>query len=238
MPLKQKDAIVASNGMIPQCIGIILDGNRRWAQNKGVSIFEGHKAGSEKLKEVFSWVKDAGVKTLIVYAFSTENWGRSPEEVSDLLNLFRNAIKNEMDSFKDASTRIRFVGDIQKFPKDLQDMIVSVEEETKSNIGVTLVVCLSYGGRAEILNATEKLLKEGRTSVSEADFEKHLWTAGISDPDMIIRTGGEKRLSGFLTWQSVYSELFFADTLWPDFSKKEFEKMIAEFSERERRHGK
>ena len=224
--------------MIPQCIGIILDGNRSWARKKDLSVFEGHKAGFEKLKEVFLWVKDAGIKTLIVYAFSTENWNRKPEEVSGLLNLFRNALQNEMNSFKEAGARIRCVGDIQKFSKDLQNMIARVEEETKHNTGVTLAVCLSYGGRAEILNATEKLLKEIKETVAEAEFEKHLWTAGIPDPDMIIRPGGEKRLSGFLTWQSVYSELFFSDTLWPDFSKNEFETLLKEFKERERRRGK
>ncbi|MAG12725.1 di-trans,poly-cis-decaprenylcistransferase [bacterium] len=224
--------------MIPKCIGIILDGNRRWAREKGVPSVKGHEAGYKRLKEVFSWVKDAGAKTLIVYAFSTENWNRKQEEVAYLLTLFRDAVKNEMDSFKDAGARIRFAGDIKRFPKDLQQSIVEVEDETKENTEITLVICFSYGGRTEILHVAEELVKTGEVPVSEEAFEKHLWTAGVPDPDMIIRTGGEKRLSGFLAWQSVYSELFFTDTLWPDFSKDEFEVMIQEFGERERRQGK
>jgi len=226
--------------MIPKCIGIILDGNRRWARKKNLPLVHGHKAGYEKLKEAFTWTKDANIKTLIVYAFSTENWDRKPEEVSYLLNLFKNAIKNEMNSFKEAGTRIRFVGDLKRFPKDLQQSISTVEKDTKENKKITLVICFSYGGRAEILQAVYEVARSerGKEHISEEEFAKHLWTAGIPDPDMIIRPGGEKRLSGFLTWQSVYSELFFTDTLWPDFSKQEFENMLSEFANRERRRGK
>jgi len=226
--------------MAPKCIGIILDGNRRWARKKNLPLVHGHKAGYEKLKEAFTWIKDANIKTLIVYAFSTENWDRKPEEVSYLLNLFKNAIKNEINSFKEAGARIRFVGDLKRFPKDLQQSISTVENETKENKEITLVICFSYSGRAEILHASYEIARSerGKEPISEEEFSKHLWTANIPDPDMIIRPGGEKRLSGFLTWQSVYSELFFTDTLWPDFSKQEFENMLSEFANRERRRGK
>ncbi len=224
--------------MIPKCIGIILDGNRRWAKERGLSTLKGHEAGAKKIKEVFSWVKDAGVSALIVYAFSTENWNRMPDEVLALLNLFRNIFEKEMGSFKEAGAKIRVAGDIKRFPEDLQKSISKIENETKNNTGVTFVICLSYGGRAEIVHAVNEFLQKGSTSISENEFEKHLWTEGVPDPDMIIRPGGEKRLSGFLTWQSVYSELFFTDTLWPAFSKEEFDAMIAEFGARERRHGK
>ncbi len=223
---------------IPICVGIIMDGNRRWAKAKGLLTSDGHNAGYKKLQELAVWATEAGIRHVILYAMSTENWNRKKEEIDAVTDIFRTAFKKELDKITRDGIRIKFIGQRERFTADLQALMENAEKETAHNTVCNFIIALSYGGRAEILNATEKLLKEGKTSISEADFEKNLWTAGIPDPDMIIRPGGEKRLSGFLTWQSVYSELFFTDTLWPDFSKQEFEKMLAEFNERERRHGK
>lgn len=223
---------------IPQSIGIILDGNRRWARARGIPKYKGHEAGYAKLKEVISWVKDIGSQALTIYAFSTENWSREEEEVSHLMSLFKHALESDLVNLGKENIKIRFAGDVKRFPRDMQKMINAIEEKTRKNDGLLFVVCLSYGGRAEILHVAEKLVRGGKAPISEAMFEKYLWSAGVPDPDMIIRPGGEKRLSGFLTWQSVYSELFFTDTLWPDFSRQEFEKMIAEFNEREQNRGK
>lgn len=226
--------------MIPKCIGIIMDGNRRWAKREGLPAHEGHKKGYERLKEVSSWAKEAGVESLIFYAFSTENWNRTGKEVSYLMDLFRTVLKNEIGILAGENARVRFLGTRERFSPDIRILMEEAEKETAGEKKFTLGIALSYGGRAEIVAAAEKLCESrgGRNGSTEKDFEKHLWTAGISDPDIIIRTGGEKRLSGFLTWQSVYSEIFFEDMYWPDFSKEDFTRILKEFNERERRHGK
>ncbi|MBI2047928.1 MAG: di-trans,poly-cis-decaprenylcistransferase [Parcubacteria group bacterium] len=225
--------------MTPQCIGIIMDGNRRWAKSHGFSTYEGHKKGYEKLKDVVGWAKEAGTHSLIVYAFSTENWNRTKEEVSYLMDLFRTVLKDEVHVLAGEFTRVRFLGTKHRFSPDIRTMMEEVEEKTKTETKFTLGVALSYGGRAEILAAAEALcsMENSQKEITEENFSKYLWTAGMSDPDIIIRTGGERRLSNFLPWQSVYTELFFVDTLWPDFSKEEFEEILKEFSERERRRG-
>ena len=222
---------------IPKCIGIILDGNRRWAKAKGLPTLEGHRKGYEKVKDVMNWAKEAGVPFVIAYAFSTENWKRVPEEVSYLLGLFRETLTTKLEELRREGFKVRCIGDLSRFSPELQELMHAAEEKTKSCTGPTLVLALSYGGRAEILQAAERVAQDGRQKLSEADFSSYLWTHDIPDPDLIIRTGGEKRLSGFLTWQSVYSELFFIDTYLPDFSKQEFQAILAEFGTRERRMG-
>ena len=222
----------------PKCIGMIMDGNRRWAKEHSLSSVEGHKFGYEKLKEVAEWVKEVGIRNLIVYAFSTENWNRSKEEVSCLVDLLKKVLSEQIDEFNEKKTKLIFAGDISRFSRDIQELIRSAEEKTKDNEENTLVICLSYGGRAEIMSAVNNLLKEGKSSINEEEFSRALWTKNIPDPDLIIRTGGEERLSGFLPWQSVYSELFFSKTYWPAFSKEEFLEVLKEFSSRERRRGK
>jgi undecaprenyl diphosphate synthase len=222
----------------PKCIGMIMDGNRRWAKENSLSSVEGHKFGYEKLKEVAEWVKEVGIRNLIVYAFSTENWNRSKEEVSCLVDLLKKVLSEQIDEFNEKKTKLIFAGDISRFSRDIQELIRSAEEKTKDNEENTLVICLSYGGRAEIMSAVNNLLKEGKSSINEEEFSRALWTKNIPDPDLIIRTGGEERLSGFLPWQSVYSELFFSKTYWPAFSKEEFLEVLKEFSSRERRRGK
>lgn len=216
-----------------------MDGNRRFAKEQGKSALEGHKAGFEKLKEVLRWAKDAGVGHVVAYAFSSENWSRAASEVSYLLDLMRLALQKEFDDFKKEGGILHCVGDVSRFPEDLQKLIQKAEEETASNSGPHLYLALSYGGRAEIVHAVKRIVKENPKpeEVTEEYFAKHLFTQGMPDPDLIIRTSGEKRLSGFLPWQSVYSELFFVDTYWPAFSKEEFEAILREYGERERRFG-
>ncbi len=219
------------------CVGIILDGNRRWAKAKGLSKLEGHRAGTETLNNTVRFVQDSGVKHLIVYAFSTENWNREPTEVTYLMDLFRTSIQKEAKELGKEGVRIRFVGQRERFSTGLQQSMHDIEKETAQNNAMTLWVCLSYGGRAEIIAATRAIIVSGE-EITEKSLARHLWTAEMPEPDIIIRTGGEKRLSGFLPWQSVYSELFFSDTLWPDFKKEEFDSILTEFALRERRHGK
>lgn len=214
-----------------------MDGNRRWAKEHGLPTLEGHRRGAKKLKEVIGWSKDEGVSNLTVYAFSTENWNRSPEEVSYLMDIFHDFIESELSEIKKEDIRIFFPGDRSRFPKSLQELMAKVEKETEENEKLTLSIAMSYGGRAELVNATNNLIESG-IKITEEDIQKELWTSPVPDPDIIIRTGGEHRLSGFLTWQSVYSELFFVDTYWPAFSREEFSSILSEYGERDRRHGK
>lgn len=226
------------NSGVPACIGIIMDGNRRFAKEKGLSLLDGHKAGYEKLKEVVRWTKEAGVTCVIAYAFSTENWKRAPEEVSYLLELFKNALTREFDELKKENVRLRFIGDLSRFPKDLQELISKAEKDTAQHKNMTLALAVSYGGKAEIMNAVKKVLADKPETITETDFAKYLWTHDIPDPDLIIRTSGEMRLSNFLLWQGAYSELFFTKTKWPDFSKEELHAILKEYNGRERRGGK
>lgn len=214
-----------------------MDGNRRWAKERGLPSVEGHQAGYEKLKEVVSWGKELGVSNLIFYTFSTENWRRSEEEISYLMRILKTALQNELNELSKENVRVRFMGELERFSPDLQELFVKTEAQTSMNTGGTVVFALSYGGRAEILSGIQKALSSGKASVTEQEFSDSLWSADIPDPDIIIRTGGEKRLSNFLPWQSIYSELFFSDSKWPDFTKEELETILTEFSQRERRRG-
>lgn len=209
----------------PSCVGIILDGNRRWARARGLSTFEGHRVGMEKVKEVTRFVRDSGIAHLAVFAFSTENWNRKAEEVSYLMDLFYEMIQKEIQELGKEGVRVRFVGQRERFSALLQQGMNEVEKETQRNKAITLWVCLSYGGHAEIVAAANAAAESGE--ITEDSLAKHLWTTEMPDPDIIIRTSGEKRLSGFLTWRSVYSELFFTDTKWPDFTKEEFDSILA-----------
>jgi len=222
---------------LPVCVGIIMDGNRRWAKQHKLPVFAGHNAGYKKLKEVVLWGKEEGIKTIIVYAFSTENWNRSEKEVNALMKLFEGMLI-EKEDFRKNDVKVTFIGQKDRFRDSIKQGISVWEHETKNCKAVNLVVAISYGGRAEVLNAVNNLLSSKKSSVSEEEFSKNLWTAGIVDPDIVIRTGGEKRLSNFLPWQSVYSELFFVDTFWPAFTKKEFKYIIDEYKKREKREGK
>src|SRR3989338_2650842 len=222
----------------PQCIGIILDGNRRFAKANNLPTLEGHRRGLEKVKDIMGWARKAEVPFVVAYAFSTENWNRAQEEVSYLMGLFKEMLTQKLADFKKEGFRVRCIGDLSRFSPKLQTPMPKAEEETEHRPGPTLVLALSYGGRAEILQAASRVAAEGKTKITEKEFSSYLWSNGIPDPDIIIRTGGDKRLSGFLPWQSVYSELFFVDTLLPDFSESEFQNILTEFKGRERRMGK
>lgn len=222
-----------------RCIGFIMDGNRRWAKEQGLSPEEGHKKGYEKLNDVVRWAREARIPHIVVYAFSTENWQRSEKEVGYLMQIFKFILENEVEKMMQDGVRVRFVGELSRFSPDMQEMMVRVEARgAEMECDITLHLALSYGGRTEIISVVNRLLEEGKKSVSEEEFSRLLWTGDMPNPDLIVRTGGEKRLSNFLPWQSVYSELFFSDTKWPDFTKEEFESILSEFAARERRHGK
>lgn len=214
-----------------------MDGNRRYARDRGMPTLAGHKAGYEKLKEVTRWTYNAGIPYLIVYAFSTENWKRDQSEVNYLFDLLRFVVKNEVSTMKKEGIRMRFIGEISRLPEDIQKGIKKTEEETKDG-KMTLVIALSYGGRSEIINAVKNIVNEGKGEVTEESFGKYLWTHDIPDPDMIIRTSGEQRLSNFLLWQGAYSELFFTKTYWPAFTEEEYKNLISEFGTRRRRMGR
>ncbi len=222
----------------PICIGIILDGNRRWAKKNGLQALMGHREGL--LKTYTTIARHAlkrGVKHLTVYMFSTENWNRSEEEVSYLMDLFREAAKGQLQELLKENIRVRFIGQRERFAPDLQELMHTIETDSAKKDGMTAWIGLSYGGRAEIIAAARELAATGK-EITEESLRAHMWSAEMPDPDIIIRTGGEKRLSNFLPWQSVYSELFFSDTYWPDFTPEEFDAMLAEFATRERRNGK
>jgi undecaprenyl diphosphate synthase len=224
-----------------KCIGIIMDGNRRWAKNNGKMSFEGHKEGYRKLKEVLGWIKEKGIDEAVVYAFSTENWKRAEEEVGSLMKLLSFALSNEIDSLLQQGVRLKFAGDISRLPESLQKDVKNAELKTEKNGPLTLTVALSYGGRADILQAVKRvsqLPKADILSLDEKTFGKYLWTGEMNDPDLIIRTGGEIRVSNFILYQCAYSEFFFTKTLWPDFSHDEFEQILREFSERKRNCGR
>jgi len=217
-----------------------MDGNRRWAKNKGMLALKGHHAGGEKLKEVVRWVRDADIKHVIFYAFSTENWNRSEEEVSYLLNLIAEFLQKEFENFHKEGGVLHCVGDISRFSLVLQKILKDVEEKTKDNSGPHIYLALNYGGRQEILSAVKKIVAENpkQEDITEEYLAKYLQTGDMPDPDIIIRTSGEMRIIISGPWQGVYSELFFTPAMWPDFSKEEFLKILEEYGERDRRHGK
>lgn len=217
---------------VPQSVGVIVDGNRRWAKKEGLPTFEGHRAGYKKLKLFVDWAAESGIKFITAYVFSTENWNRPTAEVNFLLDLLEFVLSKELAEFKSKNVRIKVIGDTTLFSHKLQELIKKAVEETAENSGITVALALSYGGREELRQAAERKAKYG------GKFEDYLWTRGIPDPDMIIRTSGEMRLSNFLPWQSVYSELFFVNTLWPDLKKEEFLAVLEEYKSRQRRFGK
>lgn len=215
-----------------------MDGNRRWARERGLPVFEGHAQGYKKLQEVLRFVRDAGIPHTAVYAFSSENWHRSEKEVGYLMKLFHSILEKETEKMIEDRIRVCFVGDRTKFSDELQSMMASMEEATAKKYDLTMHLLMSYGGRAEIVATANALFSEGVTTITEDAFSKKLQEHSTPDPDLIIRTGGEQRLSNFLPWQSVYSELMFTSTKWPDFSRDEFDTMLKDFAQRERRHGR
>lgn len=218
-------------------IGVIMDGNRRWAKEQGLPTIKGHKAGADKLKEVVRWSKEIGIKHITAYAFSTENWNRTEEEVSYLMGLMKHFFTTEIKELEKEGAHIRFIGDRERFASDIQEILNNVEERTKDNKVIEIVIALSYGGRSEILHAVQSMMSEEVIEITEEEFSKHLWTRGTPDPELIIRTGGKIRTSNFLPWQSVYSEWYFTDTKWPGLTREEFLSAISGFGAIQRNFG-
>lgn len=223
---------------MPECIGFIMDGNRRWARARGMATHEGHREGYESLVRVARNLYDAHIPHMACYAFSTENWKRTEEEVSYLMGLLENAIEELPDVFRreGKEVNVRVIGERNRLPQSLTKAIAHLEEENLDNPRLTIWVALSYGGRAEIVDAVNRAIEQG-VPVTEDSFGRLLWTAGMPDPDLIVRTSGEQRLSNFLPWQSAYSELLFVDVPWPDFGEREFRSMLEVYATRQRRHG-
>jgi len=225
---------------IPQHIAVVIDGNRRWAKEKGLPTLEGHRKGYNKVKEIGDYVFGKGIKVFTVWCFSTENWNRSKEEVGYLMALLRDAfIKKEIDDYHNKGIKINVIGQKEKLSLDLQNKIKEAEEFTKNNKKGTLNLAISYGGRAEIVRAVKNIIQDKvlASEVNEEVIRKNLWIKDLPEPELIIRTGGHKRLSGFLSWQSAYSELYFLDKYWPDFGKEDLDKALSYFSDCQRNFG-
>ena len=220
-----------------QNIGIIMDGNRRWAKKQGKSAFCGHSQGAQNLINIANFLKDKGVPNMVVYALSTENLKRIKEELDALFNLFEDIFTNKLKDLLGDSSKVRFIGNLSLLPSNLQT-IIKKAEEINPNAKHTIWIALAYGGRAEIVEAVKKAVKNHIILKEEDDFKELMWSAQMPDPDLIIRTGGDKRISNFLLWQTAYTELFFTDTLWPDFGTDELTKIMREFESRDRRFGK
>ena len=228
---------------VPNHIAIILDGNGRWAKAKGMPRGYGHVKGCANLESICDDIKDLGVKYLTVYAFSTENWKRSREEVEGLMKLFRSYLKKCMKSAEKNKMRVKVIGDISAFDSDIQEKIRRLEDFSKDYNELFFQIALNYGSRDEIVRGVRRLAKyavDGKLKPEEIDehvFESYLDTAGIPDPDLLIRTSGEQRLSNYLLWQLAYTEFYFTDVAWPDFHKPELLKAIEKYNERDRRYG-
>lgn len=234
---------VAGNSPVPVHVAIIMDGNGRWAKARGLPRVAGHRRGADAVRRTIVAAGELGVRYLTLYGFSSENWKRPAEEVDDLMGLLRHYLRGEIAELHRNGVRLRVIGDRTRLAPDIVAMIENAEAMTRSNVGLNLVVALSYGSRAEIAAAVRRLAEDavaGRTSpaaIDEDAVSRSLWTADVPDPDLVIRTSGEKRLSNFLLWQSAYAELVFIDTLWPDFGKDDLLAAIDEFQRRERRYG-
>ena len=223
-----------------QHLAIIPDGNRRWAKDRGLPTLEGHRRGYDKIKDIGGWCVDRGIKNLTVWGFSTENWKRTEEEVGYLMNLIFLALTKELDYYNAKGIRIRVIGLRDRLPENVVRAIDEAEAATASNDKGQINICVNYGGHAEIVAATKRLIAEGRTAdeITEESFAAATWFAGVPDVDLIVRTSGEQRLSGFLPWNGAYAELKFLDKHFPDFDEKDLDALIEEFDRRERRFGK
>ena len=223
----------------PQHLGLILDGNRRWAKEKGLNSLMGHRRGLNNLKKISQAAFKRGVEIVTVFAFSIENWKREEKEVSYLIKLFKTFVKQETRNLPGQGIRIKFFGRLADFDKELRDDIKQLEKESCNNSRAQLNICLSYSGRDEIVRAVNKIIKHNSgKEITEELINNNLDSRGLSDPDLITRTSGEQRLSGFLTWQSIYSEFYFSQKYWPDFEVKDLDIVFADYAQRKRRFGK
>ena len=239
----QADEAEATPGRVPRHVAIIMDGNRRWAQARGLPVALGHKAGAEAARRAIEAAANTGVEWLTLFAFSSENWTRPADEVQELTTLLRLYLRSEVATLAKEGVRLRVIGDRDRFGPDLVRAVDQAEAVTAGGTRLNLVMALSYGARAEMVHAARAIAAAARAgtlapeAVDEAAFARQLFTAGQPDPDLIIRTSGEQRLSNFLLWQAAYAEFLFLDVLWPDFGAEQFGQAVAEFGRRERRYG-
>lgn len=230
-------------GSGPHHVAIIMDGNGRWAKARGLPRVAGHRRGADAVRRVVRGAGELGIPVLTLFAFSTENWTRPADEVADLMGLLRHYLRSELDELRKNGARLRVIGNRDGLAADIVRDIAEAETMTAGNARIDVNICINYGSRDEILRATRRLAQRvaaGEITAEDIDqqsFERELLTAGLPDPDLLIRTSGEQRISNFLLWQCAYSELVFVDTLWPDFGKEHLERAIAEFRKRERRYG-
>jgi len=224
-------------------VAIIMDGNGRWAKARNLPRTAGHQRGAEAVKRVAKAAVEVGVSYLTLFGFSSENWNRPAEEVNDLMGLLRYYLRSEISYLHENGVRLRVIGDRARLDPDIVDLITGAEDQTAGNTRLNLTIALSYGGRAEITQAARLLAEHVATGqlrpdqITQESFARHLFTSSLPDPDLLIRTSGEKRISNFLLWQAAYAEFIFLDTLWPDFSKEDFEDAVQEYQRRERRYG-
>jgi len=227
----------------PNHVAIIMDGNGRWAKARGLPRVAGHRRGADAVRRVVRGAGELGIPVLTLFAFSTENWTRPADEVNDLMGLLRHYLRNELDELRKNGARLRVIGNREGLASDIVRDISDAENMTRGNSRIDVNICINYGARAEILQAIRSLARQvaaGELSADRIDedcFESELLTSGVPDPDLLIRTSGEQRISNFMLWQCAYAELVFVDTLWPDFGKEHLEQAIAEFRRRERRYG-
>lgn len=219
-------------------LGIIIDGNRRWARIRGLKPPEGHRAGLKKIEEIVQWCHDANIKIITLYCFSTENWQRDKKEVDFLMRIFYQLFTKNVKEIHKNNIKLRVIGRKQELSRKLQGAIKKAEELTKNNTGGILNLAINYGGRSELVDAFNKIVENPPSKITEKIISQNLYAADLPDPDLIIRTSGELRLSGFLLWQSTYSELYFTKKHWPDFSKEDFDDALSDFASRQRRFGK
>ncbi|MBI2644673.1 di-trans,poly-cis-decaprenylcistransferase [Candidatus Uhrbacteria bacterium] len=222
-----------------QHLAIIMDGNRRWAKERGLLGYMGHEKGYETLKNISSHVFSRGIKIFTVFAFSTENWNRTEKEVKVLFTLFDRAVQEQFGELSKNNIQLRFIGDISVFPKTLCDEMDRVMRETEKNTKGILNVALNYGGRQEIVHVVQNIIADGieKKDITEGCISRYAYTKGLPDPELLIRTSGEQRLSGFLTWQTVYSELYFLEKLWPDITPEDIDTALIAYVQRQRRFG-
>lgn len=225
---------------IPQHVAMIMDGNGRWAIQRGLPRLAGHKAGTENLRRVIRASVEFGVKYLTIYAFSTENWGRPPEEVKGLMYILEDVIDRELNELNKEGVQLRHIGRLERLAPSLQEKVLDAIEATKNNDRLVLNVAFNYGGRDEIVLAIQKMMKDGIApeQVTDELVSQYLFTAGVPDPDLIIRTSGELRISNFMIWQAAYAEWYITPTFWPDFDREEYYRALEAFAHRDRRYGK
>jgi undecaprenyl diphosphate synthase len=225
---------------IPQHVAIIMDGNGRWALQRGLPRLAGHKAGTENLRRIIRASVELGVKYLTIYAFSTENWGRPPEEVKGLMYILEDVIDRELNELHKEGVQLRHIGRLERLAPSLQEKVLDAIDVTKNNDRLILNIAFNYGGRDEIVQAIQRMMKDGVSpeKVTDELVSRYLYTAGVPDPDLIIRTSGELRVSNFLIWQTAYSEWYITPTFWPDFDKEEYRRALESFAHRDRRYGK